>query len=384
LTTPQAKQQGTNEARGLATVMDTDLVDAIRENARRVLHEHYIGDRLHRVLEQPSSYDEELWRMAAELGWLTLAVPEEHGGLGAGIAAVAALQEELGRSLAPIPFHSSALIARALTLWPQEAVRAHWLPKLAGGETIGALGPFAANTSSLSAAHLDGSYQIDGECAPVLEGAIASLFLLPVATETGPGVALIARSMQVETQTLPVADRTRNVASLRCHNVAVPVDQVLSGAEAATVSQLLADEARLLIASDCVGGAQAILSATVDYLKIRVQFGKPIGSFQALKHRCADHKVSLEASKRLLKRAALESDAGTRSTWAGLAKFSACDCYAALAADGVQLHGGIGFTWEHSAHLFLKRAMLNQFLHGDSAQQQDRVAELLLATEHRP
>jgi alkylation response protein AidB-like acyl-CoA dehydrogenase len=364
--------------------MDTDLVDAIRENARRVLREHCTGDRLHRVIEQPSPYDEELWRMAAELGWLTLAVPEEHGGLGAGIAAVAALQEELGRSLAPIPFHSSALVARALTLWPQEAVRAHWLPKLAAGEIIGALGPFAANTSSLTATCLGGSCRLDGECVPVLEGAVAGLFLLPVATETGPGLALIARSAQVETQTLPAADRTRNVASLSCRNVEVPLEQVLSGAEAATLSQLLADEARLLIASDSIGGAQAILDATVDYLKIRVQFGKPIGSFQALKHRCADHKVSLEASKRLLKRAAVEADAGQRGTWAGLAKFSACDCYAALAGDGVQLHGGIGFTWEHSAHLYLKRAMLNQFLHGDSAQQQDRVAELLLAAEQRP
>ena len=363
--------------------MDTDLVDAIRENARRVLREHCTSERLHRVIEQ-SPYDEELWRMAGELGWLTLAVPEEHGGLGAGIVAVAALQEELGRSLAPIPFLSSALVARALALWPHEAVRAQWLPQLAAGETIGAVGSFAANASSLTATRRDGSCQLDGECEPVLDGAVASLLLLPVATATGPGLALVARSTQLETQTLPVADRTRNIASLRCRNVEVPLDQVLSGADAATVSQTLADEARLLIASDCVGGAQAILDATVDYLKIRVQFGKPIGSFQALKHRCADHKVSLEASKRLLKRATRESDAGQRSIWAGLVKFSACDCYAALAGDGVQLHGGIGFTWQHGAHLFLKRAMLNQFLHGDSAQQQDRVAELLLAAEQRP
>jgi alkylation response protein AidB-like acyl-CoA dehydrogenase len=349
-----------------------------------VLQEHCTSDRLHRVIEQPAAYDQDLWRMAGELGWLTLAVPEEHGGLGAGIAAIAALQEELGRYLAPIPFHSSALLARALTLWPHEAARAQWLPTLASGETIGALGSLVASSSSLAAARLESSYRISGECAPVLEGAIAGLFLLSVATETGPGLALIARSTQMETQALPVADRTRGVASLRCRNVEVSADHVLSGAEAATLLQQLADEARLLIASDCVGGAQAILDVTVDYLKIRVQFGKPIGSFQALKHRCADHKVSLEVSKRLLKRAALESDARQCSTWASLAKFSACDCYAALAGDGVQLHGGIGFTWEHSAHLFLKRAVLNQFLHGDSAQQQDRVAELLLAAEQRP
>jgi alkylation response protein AidB-like acyl-CoA dehydrogenase len=273
------------------------------------------------------------------------------------------------------------LVARALTLWPHAAPRTNWLPKLAAGESIGAVGPLAADDSGLDASRLDGQYRINGECAPLLDGNIADRFLVRISTQAGPGIALLERSPGLETHAMPTADRTRTVATLRCHDVTVPSDQVLCGDEAAAVSEQLADEARILIAADAVGGAQAILDTTVEYLKIRVQFGKPIGTFQALKHRCADHKVALEASKRLLEHAKARLEAPDRGTWASLAKFAACDCYAALAGDGVQLHGGIGFTWEHNAHLFLKRALLDQCLFGNSAQQQDRAAALLLAGE---
>jgi alkylation response protein AidB-like acyl-CoA dehydrogenase len=362
--------------------MDTDLICALRENARRVLTDRCASDQLHRFVNQETDrYDAKLWRTAAELGWLALAVTEEHGGLGAGIVEVAALQEELGRFLAPVPFHSCALVARALALWPRDVIRAEWLPRLATGEIIGAVGPFFPSSSSLTAVRSSSAWKIKGECVPVLDGEIADVFLVSVSTEAGPGIAFVGRSTGLAVCTLSVADRTRTVATLHCQNIEVPADHLLCGSEAAALSERLADEARILIASDSLGGAQAILDTTVEYLKARVQFGKPIGSFQALKHRCADHKVSLEASKRLLGRAMLEFGTTQRATWTSLAKFSACDCYAALAADGVQMHGGIGFTWEHNAHLFLKRALLNQFLFGDSAQQQDRAAQLLIAAK---
>jgi alkylation response protein AidB-like acyl-CoA dehydrogenase len=245
------------------------------------------------------------------------------------------------------------------------------------------VGPFPPHDSNLCAIRRDGVYQINGECLPVLDGAGADVLLVPVVTQDGPGIALLGNSPQLQAHSLPVADRTRSVASLHCQDVMVPAGQVLCGTPAARLVQQLADEARILIAGDCMGGAQAILDATVEYLQTRMQFGKPIGSFQALKHRCADHKVALEGGKRLLLRATLESTGTQRSLWASLTKFSACDCYAALAADAVQMHGGIGFTWEHNAHLFLKRALLNQHLFGDSAQLQDRVAQLLLSEEPR-
>jgi alkylation response protein AidB-like acyl-CoA dehydrogenase len=363
--------------------MDIELLSALRDNARRFLSAHCASDQLHRFVDERDDR-RQLWRSAAELGWMALAVPEEHGGVGAGIMATAALQEELGRALAPLPFLSSALVARALTLWPREETRAQWLPGLATGQIVGAVGPFALHSSNLAAAHLDGVYRINGECLPVLDAADADVLLVPVATRDGPGIALLGNSPQLQIRRLPVADRTRSVASVHCQDLAVPADQVLCGAQAAALLEQLADEARILIASDCVGGAQAILDATVDYLKTRMQFGKPIGSFQALKHRCADHKVTLEACKRLLWRATSESAGTQRALWASLTKFSTADCYAALAADAVQMHGGIGFTWDHNAHLFLKRALLNQFLYGDSAQLQDRVAQLLPTGQPQP
>jgi alkylation response protein AidB-like acyl-CoA dehydrogenase len=152
------------------------------------------------------------------------------------------------------------------------------------------------------------------------------------------------------------------------------------GDEAVRLINALGDEARVLIASDAVGGGEAILEKTLEYLKTRVQFGKPIGSFQALKHRCADHKVRLEAAKFLVEKAHTAPQE-ERSLWASIAKFSACDVYADLAADSVQLYGGIGFTWEHDAHLYLKRALFSQFLLGGSANEQDRAAGLLIAAE---
>jgi alkylation response protein AidB-like acyl-CoA dehydrogenase len=194
-------------------------------------------------------------------------------------------------------------------------------------------------------------------------------------------LALMRRSSGLTTEALPVADRTRSVVRLRCEAVEVPEDHVLLGAGAVELGKILADEARILIANDAIGGADAILEKTVEYLKTRIQFGKPIGSFQALKHRCADHKIRIEAARLLVGRATA-ARTEERGLWASLAKFAACDAYAALAADSVQLHGGIGFTWEHDAHLYLKRALLDQFLFGTSAEEQDRAAELLLATEN--
>jgi alkylation response protein AidB-like acyl-CoA dehydrogenase len=137
----------------------------------------------------------------------------------------------------------------------------------------------------------------------------------------------------------------------------------------------------LAIACDSIGGAKAVLDPTVAYLKTREQFGKPIGSFQALKHRCAEHKVAIEAADALVRDAVerWSNDAADAALFAALAKALACDVYAGVATDAVQLHGGIGFTWEHVCHRYLKRAKLNQTLFGGSAAHRDRAAQLLLA-----
>lgn len=363
--------------------MDIELVAALRDNVRRVLNDQCASPKLHRFIEDEAErYDAALWRTAAELGWLALPLAEEHGGLGAGIVELAALQEELGCRTAPVPFLSSVLVAGALQVWPHGAVRAHWLDKLASGDAIGAVGPLATAESGLAASQQNDLYRISGECVPVLDADIASLLLLPLQTEAGPGLALIDASTALDVQPLPVADRTRSVCTVQCHDLELPAQQLITGSEAASLCDRLAGQAQILLAADSVGGAQATLEMTIEYMKTRVQFGKPIGTFQALKHRCADHKLAIETSRRILQRAALEYASGGDRAWPHMAKFAACDCYTAMAADGIQLHGGIGFTAEHNAHLFLKRSMLNQYLFGDSAQQLDLAGRKLMSGEH--
>jgi alkylation response protein AidB-like acyl-CoA dehydrogenase len=364
---------------------DAEFLLALRDSARDVVADHCAPHQLHQFIDR-SGPDQErldrgLWKAAAELGWLTLAIPEQHDGLGAGIVEIAVLQQELGRALAPIPYLSTVLVQRALTLWPHSKVQTEFFPAFGSGEVIAAIGPIASGGSNLVADPIgNGKVRIKGECAFVLEGSVADLFLLPVNAGGKSGLALLRRGAGAETAHLPVADRTRNVASLRCEGIEVSVDQVLIGAQAVELAEVLADDARILIANDCVGGAEAILDKTVEYLKTRVQFGKPIGSFQALKHRCADHKVRNEAAKLLVTKATQAAQA-ERGLWVGIAKFAACDAYQSVAADSVQLHGGMGFTWEHDSHLYLKRALLNQLLFGNSAESQDRAVTLLLAQE---
>jgi alkylation response protein AidB-like acyl-CoA dehydrogenase len=302
-----------------------------------------------------------------------LAAPEAHDGMGAGLAEAAVLQQELGRGPAPIPFAPSYLAARALALWPVDGPAAALFPGLSSGETAAA---FALESAALKAEKSGDGWRVSGGAALVADGAGADLFVVSVVNGKESGLALLKRRAGVETETLPMADLTRSGAKLIC-NAEIAADYVVFGAAAARLAATLLDEARILLANDSAAGAEAILEKTIEYLKTRVQFGKPIGTFQALKHRCADHKVRVEAAKFLVEKAngAPESE---RSLWASLAKFNACDAYADLAADCIQLHGGIGFTWEHDAHLYLKRAMLNQFLLGGSALEQDRAAHMLM------
>jgi alkylation response protein AidB-like acyl-CoA dehydrogenase len=360
--------------------MDTEMVGALRESAQRIVGDHCSSQLLHRLIDQ-GVYDEALWQQIGELGWLAVMLPEEMGGLGGGIAEVAALQQELGRATAAIPFHSTTMAARAVALWPHDEVRALWLDRVAAGQLIGSIPALEARGGEIVAARQGDLYRLDGEFAPMLEGAIADLFVLQIVVDGAPAVAITERAAGLESKALPVADRTRGVARIACRNVEIPASQVLTGAEAAKLGGLLGAEARLLVAADALGGTQAILDASVEYLKIREQFGKPIGTFQALKHRCADHKLSLEVSRRILGKAIASIADADRDKWSRMAKFTVCDAYAEVAADGVQLHGGIGFTWEHDAHVFLKRALLSTYLFGESALHQDRVAALLAPKE---
>lgn len=361
---------------------DEQLLAALRTNAEEVLADLCPSDTVHRFIAKDEAYDIELWRKAAELGWLALSIPETFGGLGGGVEELAILQRVVGARLAPIPFTGTALVTEALKSWPIGELPAALLPEFAAGELVGAAGPLGDNAPlKLSAAVARQGVVLDGSCSGVLDAGGADWLLLPVA---GPGssrgLALVAAPAEgLVVERLPIADRTRVTSKLSCRNVAVSSDHVIFGPQAEAVIESLSNLAALLMACDSIGGAFAIFDLTMEWLQTRQQFGKPIGSFQALKHRAAELKVAAEMADVLVKEAVRRSSNRDLGAWPALAKFQACEAYQAIASDAVQMHGGIGFTWEAQPHLYLKRASLNRTLFGNSACQLDRAAALTLS-----
>ena len=361
---------------------DEQLLAALRANAEEVLADLCPAGAVHRFIGSGEPYDGGLWRKAAELGWMALSIPEAFGGLGGGVAELAILQRAIGARLAPIPFLGTALLGEALTLWPAQDVAAALLPELAAGALIGGIGPIGDGApASLSATIGDHGAVLDGACTGIVDAGAADWLLLEVKDPNGDkGLALVpSAAAGLDLHRLPMADHTRAVSKLSCRGVVLAPGHAIFGTRAEALIKRLADVATLLIACDSIGGAFAIFELTIEWLQTRRQFGKPIGSFQALKHRAAELKVAVEMADVLVKEAVKRSSTGTTGAWPALAKFQACEAYQAIASDSVQMHGGIGFTWEAQPHLFLKRASLNRALFGNGTCQLDRAAVMALS-----
>ena len=369
-----------------ATGLD-EARDELRQVARRLLDRESSSERVRAVMELPAGYDAALWRKMAELGWQGLAVPEEYGGGGGSFAELALVLEELGRRVTPSPFFSTAVLgASALVVAADERRKAELLPKLCAGELIVALatGPIPRGggpTVQCTAA----GYVLDGVAPFVADAHVAdlllaaarhlddpdtlTLFLLPPGTE---GVAVRA---------LPTMDRTRRLCEVRLDRVVLEQDAVIGAPGAGgRLLDWIVDRAAAALACDCVGGAQRVMEMCADYASRREQFGRPIGTFQAIKHKCADMLILVEAARVAAEEAAATSPSspGEPSISAAIAKSYAGDAYAKIAGDGIQLHGGVGFTWEHDIHLYFKRAKLNQVWFGDPSWYRSRLADLLL------
>lgn len=355
-------------------------LDELRDSIRQVLSEHHaqVGDQIPDENGRP--LDHNLWAQMTNLGWLALGIDEKFGGLGLGAAHVAVLHEELGRSLASVPVTTTLIAAEAIGQGGSDAQQAAWLPDMAAGGVMASIVlPVTVTASEASAvfpAVVDG--RINGVYDHVPFADAASLFLLPVVqADTTMGLALLrADGHGVSVRRQPAVDLTRSLGAVHLSDVPVLAADLIP-----LTDRLLArlrSHGDVALACDAVGGASAALERTVEYLGVREQFGRPIGSFQALKHRAANWKVQLEAATALARHAAeaVAAQEPEAEALAASAKFYCCDVYAALAADAIQLHGGIGFTWEHVCHLFLKRAKLNQQIFGNSAQHKERVARL--------
>ena len=301
------------------------------------------------------------WALASELGWLLIPVPEADEGLGLGNAASAAIQFELGRVLGTAPLLTATMALRALALAPALPDRAGWLARAGSGELITAAlvlkGPALAIAT-------DGSQRLSGRLDGVPDADLAGhVLVIADGAQLCALIRLNAAGVSLAQQ--PLWDESRRLFTVTLDEVAVDPTLVLGTAEQVVpLARAIKREMLLGLAADSLGGATAVLDLTVDYLKTRRQFDRPLAMFQALKHRCADLKVQIAAAEALLW--ARADDFSARTADCGALKALACDVYRTVAEEAIQLHGGIGLTQEYPVHRYMKRSMLNVQLGGDA------------------
>jgi alkylation response protein AidB-like acyl-CoA dehydrogenase len=362
--------------------MPGEDAEGLRGVVRDFLAKRSTEHEVRQLMETTAGYDPAVWaQAAAELGLHGLNIPERHGGSGATPAELGVVFEEMGAVLYCGPFLGTVgLAASALLEIGDETSAAAHLPGIASGATIATLAWSGAHPadSMLSADHDTQGWTVSGTADIVLDGATADLVLVAARTGSGPSLfAVVGQDATLLRTPLVALDSTRKLAELRFVRTPATLIGVNGGAGAAL--QRTADLAALCLAAEQLGGAARVLSAAVDYARTRVQFGRAIGSFQAIKHRCADMLVDVESARSVVYHGLWTAahDPDRLPVAAGLARSVASDAYLRVAADNIQIHGGIGFTWEHPAHLYFKRAKSSQLLLGSPTRHRARLAERL-------
>jgi len=337
----------------------------LRDQAQRFLAEKCPPKAVRAVLEGSAGYDKALWSGLAEMGFLGVAIPEEFGGTGAGHLELCVIAEEMGRALAPVPFSSTVyLAAEALMLAGSDAQKQKWLPKIASGEAIGALalfeGPGNPSPEAIKVAAANGV--LNGVKKPVADGAIADFAI--VAARVGAGgretdIALYLVDLKaggVEAKTLTNLDPSRNQAELTFKDC--KAEPLGAANEGWSILSRVLDRAAVLMAFEQVGGADRALEMGRDYALDRIAFGRQIGSFQAIKHILADMYVAatLARSNCYYGAWALSTNAGELPEAAATARISATQAFQHCSKQNIQVHGGMGFTWEFDCHLYYRRS----------------------------
>jgi alkylation response protein AidB-like acyl-CoA dehydrogenase len=365
----------------------------LRESVRRFLAERAPLPRVRELMDTTDAMDAGVWRQAADqLGLQGIAIPEEYGGAGFSFAEQAIVLEELGGALYTGPYLASAVLAAtALLASDDEGARRDLLPGIASGQTIATLA-FTEDGGSwdlegsesirLTAAKNGDGWRLDGYKSFVLDGHGAGLILAVAATDTDPSSAPELSLFAVDggaaeglsRRALPTLDQTRRMA--RCEFSEVRARLIGSPGAARGVLEHTLDVAAVALAAEQLGGAQRALDMAVGYAKIRQQFGRAIGSFQAIKHRCADLLLEVESLRSAVRYAAAAVAEGSPEVpvLASMLKAYASEVYSRVASENIQIHGGIGFTWEHDAHLYLKRAKASELFLGDGSYHRERLA----------
>jgi alkylation response protein AidB-like acyl-CoA dehydrogenase len=361
----------------------TDEQQAIKSTAKEFLAARYKSERIRELAASEKGFDQTDWDEMAGLGWTGLAVPEEWGGQGLGIVDLAVLFEEMGYALAPSPLFTNTVVALALSLCASDDQRERFLRPLAEGGLRGVPALWDAG----SAAHVGGfrmeakadgdGIVLDGEKVLVADAAAADFFV--VATSEGHRHLVDAGAEGVTVIAEPSIDLTRRLSSVRFEGVRVAAENSMpaEGAEYFAVFHRLC----VALAAESTGIAQRTMEMAVEYAKDRKQFDRPIGAYQAVSHRCAQMLLETENSRSAFYGAAWAADAEPESLHlaASIAKAYSSDAGWRVPDASIQVHGGIGFTWEHDLHFFLKRGKQNAAMFGDAKWHRERVADAIFA-----
>lgn len=368
--------------------------EALQESARSFLAEHSGPEQIRSAMQSPAGFDSEIWRLISiELGWPSLHIPEAYGGVGLGHVDLALLLEATGEALLCAPlFATVALTANAILEIGTETQKAAALPLIAEGEQRATLA-FAEASGRWDAAGIqttatpDGAdFLLDGYKSQVVDGHSADQILVVArrpesVDENGLSVFVIPKDRPgLSSKLLPTMDQTRRLADIELAGVRASRDDLLGEPDKAWPGlRRTLDLAAIALAAEQVGGATRCLEMAVSYSKEREQFGRSIGSFQALKHKCADMFVAVETARSALYYAACIADDGSDdlSTNASLAKAWCSEAYFRCAAESIQIHGGVGFTWEYDPHLHFKRARAGESWLGNPAYHRERVAKAI-------
>ena len=355
----------------------SDEQNLLREQALGFLQENCPPSAVRAILEGEAAYDAALWGKIAELGWTATVIPERHGGIGLSYLELSVIAEELGRAVAPVPFSSSVYLAtEALLLAGSEAQQEEWLPKLATGSAIGtfALAEGAGQPSPRNLATVADGKGISGVKLPVADGDIADFAVVLAKAETGDGASLyLAKLDDVERQTVATLDPSRSHARIAFDNT--PAEPLGAAGEGWGHTRTLFDRAAVLFAWEQVGGASAALEMAKEYALGRYAFGRPIASYQAIKHKLAQAYVknTLARSNCYYGAWALAANAPELPLAAATARVSATEAYYYASKENIQTHGGMGFTWEFDCQFHYRRAKLLSVNIGSEATWQDKL-----------
>jgi len=363
--------------------------EMLRRSARALLEKECPSAVVRKVMADERGFDPALWKKMAELGWLGLVIPEEYGGGGLSYVDLVLIMEEMGRVVLPSPFIWTVMFAEAIKRSGNDHQKSSLLTRIVSGEviaTIAYLEPSAvwsADGIAMTARKEGTRYVLDGTKLFVNDGHLADYILLAARTgEAGNrGITLFALETKqggIAVTPLTTMDQTRKLAEVKFTGVKVDASDVVGeeGSGWSTLSETI-DRGKVMLAGEMMGGAQKVLDMTVDYAKVRVQFGRPIGSFQAVQHKCANMMIDVEGAKSAAYYAswAVSNEVAEAPLAAALAKAAASDAFRRVSADGIQLHGGIGFTWDHDMHLYFKRAKSSEFTFGDANWNRELVAQ---------